>query len=100
MTFPPVALQVILLLIVCLAAIYDLRYRRIPNWLVLIGLLLGLGVNAFLFEWARLQRSLLGVGIALLVYFPLSSSSWQPWALSLAGRIGSASSFSPRLWVA
>jgi prepilin peptidase CpaA len=71
MTFPPVALQVILLLIVCLAAIYDLRYRRIPNWLVLTGLLLGLGVNAFLFEWAGLQGSLLGIGIAFLVYFPL-----------------------------
>jgi prepilin peptidase CpaA len=71
MTLPPVVLQVILLLIVCLAAIYDLRYRRIPNWLVLTGLLLGLGANTFLFEWAGLQRSLIGLGVAFLVYFPL-----------------------------
>jgi prepilin peptidase CpaA len=71
MTLPPVALQAILLLIVGIAAIYDLRYRRIPNWLVLTGLVLGLGANTLLFAWAGLQRSLLGLGLAFLVYFPL-----------------------------
>jgi prepilin peptidase CpaA len=71
MTLPPIVLQVILLLIVCLAAIYDLRYRRIPNWVVLIGLLLGLGANTFLFGWAGLQRSLIGAAVGFLVYFPL-----------------------------
>jgi prepilin peptidase CpaA len=71
MTFPPLALQAILLLIVGIAAIYDLRYRRIPNWVVLAGLVLGLGANTFLFGWAGLQRSLLGLGLALLIYFPL-----------------------------
>jgi prepilin peptidase CpaA len=71
MTRLPVALQVILLLIVCLAAFYDLRYRRIPNWVVLMGLLLGLGANTFLSRWAGLERSLLGAGLAFLIYFPL-----------------------------
>jgi prepilin peptidase CpaA len=71
MTLPPVALQATLLLIVGLAAAYDLRYRRIPNWVVLTGLLLGLGVNTYLFGWAGLQRSLLGLGLAFLIYFPL-----------------------------
>jgi prepilin peptidase CpaA len=71
MTFPPLVLQAILLLIVGIAAIYDLRYRRIPNWVVLAGLVLGLGVNTFLFAWAGLQRSLLGLGLAFLIYFPL-----------------------------
>jgi prepilin peptidase CpaA len=71
MTFPPLALQGILLLIVCLAAVYDLRYRRIPNWIVLAGLALGLGVNTFLFEWAGLRQSLYGLGLAFLIYFPL-----------------------------
>lgn len=71
MTFLPLVLQAILVLIVVLAAIYDLRYRRIPNWVVLVGLLLGLGVNTFLFKWAGLERSLLGAGVAFLIYFPL-----------------------------
>jgi prepilin peptidase CpaA len=71
MTFPPLVLQVILLVVVGTAALYDLRYRRIPNWVVLIGLLLGLGANTRLFGWAGLQRSALGLGVAFLVYFPL-----------------------------
>jgi prepilin peptidase CpaA len=71
MTLPPIVLQVILLLTVCVAAIYDLRYRRIPNWVVLIGLLLGIGVNTFLFQWAGLERSLIGAAVGFLVYFPL-----------------------------
>jgi prepilin peptidase CpaA len=71
MTFPRIELQVILLLTVGVAAIYDLRYRRIPNWVVLIGLLLGIGVNTFLFQWAGLQRSLIGAAVGFLIYFPL-----------------------------
>jgi len=69
--FLPVATQALLLMVVLVAAFYDLRYRRIPNWLVLAGLLLGLGINAFLFEWQGLARSGEGMGLALLIYFPL-----------------------------
>jgi prepilin peptidase CpaA len=71
MSFPPVVFQVILVLLVGIAAGYDLRFRRIPNWLVLTGLLLGLGLNAFLFEWRGVRSSLLGIGLAFLIYFPL-----------------------------
>jgi prepilin peptidase CpaA len=71
MSFPPVGLQVILVLLVSIAAIYDLRFRRIPNWLVLTGLLLGLGLNAFLFAWSGVRSSLLGIALAFLIYFPL-----------------------------
>ena len=71
MTFLPVIVQLLLLVVVAVAGFYDLRFRRIPNWLVLIGLIVGIGLNSFLFEWAGLQRALLGMGLALLVYFPL-----------------------------
>src|SRR5229473_3918321 len=71
MTFLPVAVQLLLLVVVAIAGFYDLRFRRIPNWLVLIGLIVGIGLNSFLFEWAGLQRALLGMGLALLIYFPL-----------------------------
>jgi len=67
---PPV-LQLILLIVTVLAGIHDLRSRRIPNWLVLTALFLGFGMNLFLYEGAGLRASLLGMGLALLVYFPL-----------------------------
>jgi len=69
--FPPIALQVVLLLVVGIAAVYDIRYRRIPNWLVLSGIVLGTSLNTFLFGWPGLRFSLLGLGLAFLVYFPL-----------------------------
>ncbi len=71
MTFPPVALQLALVVVVATAAVFDLRFRRIPNWLVLAGLILGLGLNSFLFEWGGLRASLLGLGAGFVVYFPL-----------------------------
>jgi prepilin peptidase CpaA len=71
MSFPPLVLQIILLLVVSVAAVYDIRFRRIPNWLVLMGLLLGLGINTGLFGWRGAKSSLLGAGLAFLIYFPL-----------------------------
>lgn len=71
MTFPPIACQIALLLVVAIAGVYDLRYRRIPNWSVLAGLALGIGLNSFLYEWTGLRTSLLGMGLAFLIYFPL-----------------------------
>jgi prepilin peptidase CpaA len=61
----------VLVILVLVAAVYDARFRRIPNWLVLGGLVLGLGFNALLFEWRGLRYSLLGLGLGLLIYFPL-----------------------------
>ena len=63
--------QVVLVLMVTLAAVYDIRFRRIPNWLVLTGLVLGLGLNTIWFQWPGVRTSLLGIGLAFLIYFPL-----------------------------
>lgn len=63
--------QIVLMCTVAVAAFYDIRVRRIPNWLVLAGLVAGVGLNTFLFEWAGLLFSLAGLGLAFLVYFPL-----------------------------
>ena len=71
MTFPPLVFQILLVLLVAVAAVYDIRFRRIPNWLVLTGLILGVGLNSFLFEWRGLRFALLGLGLAMLIYFPL-----------------------------
>jgi len=67
---PPI-LRAVLVVIVVTAAIFDLRYRKIPNWLVLVGLVLGFGLNTFLFEVAGLVAAAKGMGLALLIYFPL-----------------------------
>jgi prepilin peptidase CpaA len=66
-----VATQALVSLLVTIAAIYDLRWRRIPNWLVFPGLLIGLALNTFLFEWAGLKSALLGILVATVIYFPL-----------------------------
>lgn len=72
---PPVT-KVLLLLLVLPAAVFDYRQRRVPNWLVLAGILLGLAMNAFLTydtpsATTGLLFSLEGLGVALVVYFPL-----------------------------
>ena len=54
------------------AAVYDVRYRRIPNWLTVGGVLLGLALNAFLYQgWPGLRFSLPGFGLGFGVYFLL-----------------------------
>src|SRR6266404_22451 len=50
---------------------FDFRYRRVPNWLTLTGVVLGIALNAFLFETEGLWFSLQGMGVAFLIYFPL-----------------------------
>ena len=71
MTYPPWSVQVLLVVLVAIASITDLRARRIPNWLVLSGLLVGLALNTILYEVDGLILSGKGLGLAMLVYFPL-----------------------------
>jgi prepilin peptidase CpaA len=71
LTYPPVVFQVLLVTLVGTAAIFDVRTQRVPNWLTLAGVVLGLALNTFLFELPGLWFSLRGLGIAMLIYFPL-----------------------------
>ena len=71
MSYLPPGLQGLLVLLVVAAAAYDLRQRRVPNWLVLAGLILGIAMNTFLFETDGLWSALKGAGLALLIYVPL-----------------------------
>ena len=54
----------------------DLRWRRIPNWLTVPALLVGVLANAVLSGWLGLKASLLGaaLGLALLLPFVLLRS--------------------------
>jgi len=67
----PNLVRCLLTLIVVAAAIFDLRTRRVPNWLTLSGLFAGIAINSFLFKGAGLLMSLEGLGLACLIYFPL-----------------------------
>jgi prepilin peptidase CpaA len=67
----PILLKVALIGVVLIAAVYDARYRKIPNWLSLSGLILGLGMNTLLSGWGGLGAAALGFTLALLIYTPL-----------------------------
>jgi len=71
LSYPPPAIQAVLALLTVLGAIFDARQRRVPNWLTLPGVVLGLALNTFLFETAGLWLSLKGLGLAMAVYLPL-----------------------------
>ena len=67
----PLVFKVLLVVTALIAGGYDLRYRRIPNRLTLAAAALGLILNTLFFHWHGLGSALLGIGIAMLVYFPL-----------------------------
>ncbi len=64
-------IQILVALLAVVAGIYDIRYRRIPNWLVLPAIPLGFALGAFLDPWQGLWNSLLGFGLAVLIYLPM-----------------------------
>ena len=45
---------------------HDVRYRRIPNLLVLTALIAGLAINSFLGGWHGLGSSVLGFGLGFI----------------------------------
>jgi prepilin peptidase CpaA len=71
------------------AGVMDWRSRRIPNWLTVPGLLVGIAVNSAASGWLGLKASLLGAGLGLLVLLPfvymrsLGAGDWK-----LAGALG------------
>jgi prepilin peptidase CpaA len=71
------------------AGVMDWRSRRIPNWLTVPGLLVGVAANAAVGGFAGLKASLLGAGLGLLLLLPfvylrsLGAGDWK-----LAGALG------------
>lgn len=56
------------LMVLAVATFTDLRSRRIPNWLVLPFLLVGIAVSAWLHGWHGVGQSFEGLGVALLLF--------------------------------
>jgi prepilin peptidase CpaA len=63
--------QILLAALVIIAAAFDLRTRRIPNWLCATGFLSGFACQIALFHWVGAREAALGAGLALLIYIPL-----------------------------
>lgn len=69
---------------------YDVRYRRIPNYCVLAGLLAGLTLNSWQQGWHGLGESLMGfvLGFLLMFVVRLYSRATGPGDIKLFGAIG------------
>jgi prepilin peptidase CpaA len=67
----PGVLEALLVGTVLVAGVWDLRYKRIPNWLNVSALALGFILNSILFSAHGFLLALLGLGCSLLVYLPL-----------------------------
>jgi prepilin peptidase CpaA len=65
------SLALILIALVLTAAFWDLKSRRIPNWLSLAGILCGIALNSFLYGFTGFKESVEGMGTAFAVYFLL-----------------------------
>ncbi len=76
-------------LLALIAGWTDLRSRRIPNWLTVPGLLIGVAGSIALSGWGGLKSSLLGAGLGLALLLPfvalrsLGAGDWK-----LAGALG------------
>ena len=67
----PIAAQVLLAILTLVAATYDMRFRRIPNWLVLAGIVAGFGWNTYATGLSGLGHAAEGLGLGFILYFPL-----------------------------
>lgn len=67
----PPALAWSLAAITVIAAAADLRWRVVPNWLVVAGLAAGFSLNTIIHGGSGLRQALLGFALALVVYLPL-----------------------------
>jgi prepilin peptidase CpaA len=64
------AAQILLGILTLVAAGFDIRYRRIPNWLVLAGILTGFAWNLYSSGWSGLGHAAAGFGLGFALYFP------------------------------
>lgn len=76
-------------LLALIAGWTDWRSRRIPNWITLPSLLLGLALNAGFAGWSGAKQALLGAGLGLALLLPfvlLRSLGGGDW--KLVGALG------------
>ena len=71
-SLPPQKVEMALLVLLLAAAVYDVRYRRIPNWLTVGGVIVAVAMNAVIGPpLAGLGFTLQGLAVAFTVYMVL-----------------------------
>ncbi|MGO9123396.1 MAG: prepilin peptidase [Terriglobales bacterium] len=89
MGFPKQVVWLLPALVAAIAGFTDWRSRRIPNWLTICGLVLGILVNSLTRGWLGAKDSLLGAGLGLVLLLPfvlmrsLGAGDWK-----LVGALG------------
>ena len=68
---PPTYRRDLIGMLVGIAAFYDVRFRRIPNWLVLAGIVTGFVWNAISTGVPGLAVAAAGLGLGFVLYMPL-----------------------------
>src|SRR4051794_21987066 len=73
-TLPPQKVVMVLLVVLLTAATFDVLYRRIPNWLTVSGVVLGIAMNTLIgTPEAGIVFSLIGLAVAFGLYAALYS---------------------------
>jgi prepilin peptidase CpaA len=70
-TIPTHIIWISALALTSVAGVTDWRTRRIPNWLTVPSLLVGIVMNSILLGWSGTKSSLEGAGVALVILLPL-----------------------------
>ncbi|HEX8814616.1 MAG TPA: A24 family peptidase [Terriglobales bacterium] len=84
-----IAISILAAAVAAIAGVTDWRSRRIPNWLTVPALGVGIAVNTVLRGWPGAKDALLGAALGLLVLLPfvlirsLGAGDWK-----LAGALG------------
>ena len=71
MTLPSPGIEALLLIVVLAAAVYDVRFRRIPNWISVGGIALGVLSNSLRHGIPGLLFAIGGFGLGFGLYFVL-----------------------------
>jgi prepilin peptidase CpaA len=71
-SLPPRGVEMVLLALLVAAALYDVRFRRIPNWLTVLGVIVGFVINGLIGPpEGGLLFSLEGLAVGFGVYLVL-----------------------------
>ena len=87
---PQQLIWMLTIILTVIASAVDVRKKKIPNWLSVPGIVLGIGVNTVAGGWLGCKGSLLGAGLALGLLLPLvllralGAGDWK-----LMGAVGS-----------
>jgi len=96
----PFTIQGLLLAGLTLASVTDVKWGKIPNWLTLTGILIGLSCHAYLGGREEFMGAVLGMVLGVgLLFIPYLMGGMGGGDVKLLGMIGSFMGPMPTLWI-